>query len=419
MATIYDNALLSQGSDTNVRLIELIPGGVWCNNEQYQVHCKFHILPLASKPRYTAVSYMWGLDNTTSDIVLNGRVLTVRNNLFDLLLRLSETAQTLLWVDAICIDQENIDERNHQVGLMGKIYAQAASVIVWLGADDRRVEKALKRAQPSPRKTRDDASEDQIGKCTDSDDDTSGIMTSYERSFPLLHSKDAKRTPLYRALDMLAVGPHGGTTHVAHTMPHEPFNELIALCQHPYWSRAWIVQELILAEDIWIRCNSVQLHLEAFEEQLSQVRGWLRGRKLIRAPRELARILESPAAKLLAKRNKWHGSHGRSYINPWDSGFGILGCSDVRDRVYAMAAVMDPKLIITPDYSKTPSEVFRDIFEQHLQRTGAFAGTIWNLQSMLELQNNDPVVRHARRFGSFEWTPVGSLASRKIVPSEQ
>lgn len=125
----------------------------------------------------------------------------------------------------------------------------------------------------------------------------------------------------------------------------------------------------------------------------------------------VATVLNSPGSKLLVKRKKWQESHGRSYINPWDNGFGILGCSDVRDRVYAMAALMDPKVVIAPDYNKNPSDVFKGIFGQHLQRTGTFSGMIWDLQSMLELGDKDPNVQRAKEFGSFEWTPLGTLAA--------
>jgi hypothetical protein len=43
-----------------------------------------------------------------------------------------------------------------------------------------------------------------------------------------------------------------------------------------------------------------------------------------------------------------------------------MGCADIRDRVYAMSALMDSKLSITLDYTKSPSELFESIFEEHL-----------------------------------------------------
>ncbi|KAH7361167.1 hypothetical protein BKA66DRAFT_396649, partial [Pyrenochaeta sp. MPI-SDFR-AT-0127] len=45
-------------------------------------------------------------------------------------------AKTLLWVDAICIDQNDLIERNHQVGLIGQIYSNATLVLTWGGKSD-------------------------------------------------------------------------------------------------------------------------------------------------------------------------------------------------------------------------------------------------------------------------------------------
>jgi len=51
--------------------------------------------------------------------------------------------QGFLWIDALCIDQSNVDERNHQVAMMGEIYSKATSVIVWLGESTFDIERAI------------------------------------------------------------------------------------------------------------------------------------------------------------------------------------------------------------------------------------------------------------------------------------
>ncbi|OCL02256.1 HET-domain-containing protein [Glonium stellatum] len=58
----------------------------------------------------------------------------ITENLFFALQRLQDTIDTLiLWVDSLCINQSNNDEKSKQVELMGSIYQQAACVIAWLG----------------------------------------------------------------------------------------------------------------------------------------------------------------------------------------------------------------------------------------------------------------------------------------------
>lgn len=88
-----------------------------------------------------------------------------------------------------------------------------------------------------------------------------------------------------------------------------------------------------------------------------------------------------------------------------------MGCEDIRDRVYSMSALMDPKLSITPDYTKSPSELFESIFEEHLRRVGKFCGPIWNLQSMLELGDDEPIVQRVKQYGSLEWLSTGAFAT--------
>lgn len=73
----------------------------------------------ANASLYTAVSYTWGTDDPTETIQLNGRAFRVRPNLWSCLHYIGQAARkqrwNYLWVDAICIDQGNIQERNEQV----------------------------------------------------------------------------------------------------------------------------------------------------------------------------------------------------------------------------------------------------------------------------------------------------------------
>ncbi|KAH8777277.1 heterokaryon incompatibility protein-domain-containing protein, partial [Hyaloscypha finlandica] len=79
-----------------------------------------------------ALSYEWG-SNETKTITLNGDDYDIRTNLFDALRRLRwEMEERILWVDAICINQHDVRERNHQVSRMASIYSQARHVVVWL-----------------------------------------------------------------------------------------------------------------------------------------------------------------------------------------------------------------------------------------------------------------------------------------------
>jgi hypothetical protein len=84
--------------------------------------------------KYEALSYSWGNTNLKKTIKVNGRVFFVTKNLYKALRYLrNETTARYLWVDAICIDQKDVEDTNQQVRQMYQIYASAEKVIVWLG----------------------------------------------------------------------------------------------------------------------------------------------------------------------------------------------------------------------------------------------------------------------------------------------
>lgn len=93
---------------------------------------------------YEALSYVWGDSFTTKTIFLNNALFHVTENLYIALqyLRLPNKSRTL-WSDAICIDQRNITERNHQVAVIGEIYKNCSRVIAWLGETDDGTDVAL------------------------------------------------------------------------------------------------------------------------------------------------------------------------------------------------------------------------------------------------------------------------------------
>jgi hypothetical protein len=112
-----------------IRLVQLIKG------DGYEIEC--HLLKAFVNEvgiPYEALSYAWGDTAKTKQILLNNRRFLVTENLFIALQHLRlEDEDRILWIDAICIDQTQNLERNHQIMHMASIYREAETVLFWLG----------------------------------------------------------------------------------------------------------------------------------------------------------------------------------------------------------------------------------------------------------------------------------------------
>jgi hypothetical protein len=123
---------LSREND-NIRLLRIIPN----RNETAIVKCQlfnYLLAPDKSTHLYDALSYVWGDPHDTMPIFIDGHVLQITENLHAALLRLRDRSlERIIWVDAVCINQANEEEKGHQIRSMARIYGQANRVIVWLG----------------------------------------------------------------------------------------------------------------------------------------------------------------------------------------------------------------------------------------------------------------------------------------------
>ncbi|KAF7942587.1 uncharacterized protein EAE97_006041 [Botrytis byssoidea] len=132
----YSTDPLDSGS---IRLLGLMPA----KDLSSPIYCRLHDYSLRESDRgvhlYEALSYVWGSLENPKVVYINNRSLSVTANLYTALLHLRDRAfERIIWVDSICINQEDHTEKGHQIQLMGKIYGQANRVVVYLGdeADD-------------------------------------------------------------------------------------------------------------------------------------------------------------------------------------------------------------------------------------------------------------------------------------------
>ncbi|KAL6922571.1 hypothetical protein FSST1_006597 [Fusarium sambucinum] len=128
----------SQLAECSIRLLRLIPHP----DRQSHIHCQLFDFPLSdstSTCQYEALSYVWGSDKKPFSISVNHGELHIGANLHAALGNLRhDNLERVLWIDALCINQDDTTEKGQQVQLMAKIYAKAHCVIVWLreGTDE-------------------------------------------------------------------------------------------------------------------------------------------------------------------------------------------------------------------------------------------------------------------------------------------
>src|SRR5690242_3154228 len=92
---------------------------------------------------YAALSYVWGSPLPSRDIQIDGQRVPVGENLYQAVLQLREKDESVLWIDAICINQSDNSEKTTQVQLMREIYSRAHGVIVWLGCGNPETDLAV------------------------------------------------------------------------------------------------------------------------------------------------------------------------------------------------------------------------------------------------------------------------------------
>jgi len=189
------------------------------------VRCELSTVELHKASEYIALSYAWRaplvrttLDETLHEIECNGETLAVHDNLFCALLRLGQPPYRgrLFWIDAICIDQENDEERGHQVDLMSEIYRNAKEVIIWLGPHDEHVGNATRLIQ---------------GLC---------LLPEHKRQGVLPHTLDSPEIQSSLQPDL---------------WKEKYWIALAHLFRRTWFSRAWVIQEVLLARRLLVLCG--------------------------------------------------------------------------------------------------------------------------------------------------------------------
>jgi len=195
---------LPEGS---VRLLRLLPH----LDENSRIECQlitFSLLDSGSTHPYEALSYVWGSEDNKQPIYIDGDELHVTANLHVALLRLRHCiVDRILWIDAICINQDDNDEKGHQVEFMTKIYAKASRVIVWLGEAEEEEEDNSDQALEIILR----AAEEQSTNAATNERNEQAILTLLERPwFQRIWVSGRQSVNMRRVINIVNSGPPGG-----------------------------------------------------------------------------------------------------------------------------------------------------------------------------------------------------------------
>jgi hypothetical protein len=312
-----------------IRLIEF----EIAENASNPPRCKLIHATFGETPEYEALSYRWGDETFKTEILVDGKRLLVGQNLWDALHCLRKRANgRRYWIDAICINQADIPERNQQVRIMPHIYFRAHTVVVWLGRyakfnagfwDDMRVEEAI-RAEGKARVN----SVRTMADCTFSASELKANAKEDWIEVELANNLEIE-------LKLLA-------------------RELHCLCTDDYWGRVWIVQEIGKVQKILVCFGEQEMAWDAFIEKIESYAPQTAKEGIMKLDRQ--------------RRMQYDGKHTlRELLQNHQHAV----CQDPRDKIYGFVGLAVDASNFPMDYQKSPFEVWKD--------TMLFANKHWML----------------------------------------
>ena len=204
-----------------IRLLTILPSA----DPSRQISCELQTVSLSPKPHYRALSYVWGDPIPTATIEINGLQRDVTPNLGSALYHIRDQSRPqTFWIDAVCINQSDVAERNEQVMLMGEIYSSAVEVLAWLGPE------------------------------ADGSGEAMALLARWGQELSRLGIHDTatfkRRVREPDVIKSLTLNTSG--------VGYRGFKPLAALHRRAWWSRLWVLQEILLARKVIFQCGKDQ-----------------------------------------------------------------------------------------------------------------------------------------------------------------
>ncbi|TPX18042.1 uncharacterized protein E0L32_011861 [Thyridium curvatum] len=339
-------------------------------DDKIPISCDLYHAFRDEDPQYETLSYTWGDPSETATIIVDGQSRQVTVNLRDALRHIRRKSQDVhLWIDALCINQSDTEEKGHQVGQMRDIYGEASNTIVWLGTASDGSETTIEELNRTGRMLKESGIRGKLIALArlSSNQNTEYAELEKEINNDLADLISAAMLDIPKVIDMA--------------------NGLRALSLRPYWNRVWIIQEYVVSRNIDIRCGGQVVPFDHFHGCLLYL-PFLTINVVQRLHRHIVSIMETQDVTELAGQfmtlcnnqiNPQTNSISGMRLRFGDHGeaaqgmilirllakvhIGLRSCATQdRDRIFALLGLAsDATLLeITPDYS--PDTTSADIY---------------------------------------------------------
>ena len=311
---------------------------------------------LSDTLEFEALSYVWGEEQSQPDSLrLDGAHFLISETLSAALrvFRLADKPRTL-WIDAICVNQTDNTERSCQVAQMSAIYKSAAKVLIWLGKSTNETREALLLLRDIAR----------------SDHQTDFKGTSEGPGWFQFAGRTLK-------------GSHEDVMRILESTAKPRLDDIFG---RPWFTRLWIIQEIVLARSATLYCGHQSIEWDVFAVSLS----------ILKAAMNTTKI---GIAYLSTFTKAWHVVDVKAtiqvvkhtfFLSPYNELASFLAlvkdqkCRDDRDRIYALLGLglfhlnrpvtlaSGVSISITPDYTKSTPEVYTHVARFHVMQGDLF-----------------------------------------------
>lgn len=333
-------------SKTHIRLLKIVSV---VKTRAIPVHCELTTFLVAEAPPYRAISYTWGDETPLASILVNGHQMEVRLNCEYALRQTCQhpgdgTGDSIIWIDSICVNQLDNDEKGAQVAMMGEVFKTATQVLACVGAHG------------------------------DDSDFLYGFLRGEEARFQAVLTSPASsswETSISHELRL-------SRRKLAAWRWKHPRKVLIRLLKalanflaRPYFHRVWIYQELFRGRDINVYCGDKTSPISRIWLLSSTIESWMLGTTdywLFLSKFHpgmwnavFSKIQEAMPLLLAGAQQQPLMRFSRTATT-----VASLSCQDPRDSIYGVLSIIIPAEShqFQPDYTKDRMDLILEVLQK-------------------------------------------------------